>query len=154
MWHDLRHDVPAKKSVTCVITWIRGPTRARNRHNKSHSSCHWQVGLELNPIEEGQGQLGPLGGRPTTLVGLPAHGPHWLKTATWSLLLGCIDWFQEAYLQIELPSAVASSYKYKGGVKKWDTHHTQHTSHLHSFFLGSLKIFILEALDSLGGVED
>ena len=76
------------------------------------------MGPELNPTEEGRGRLGPLDGRPTTLVDRPARGLHRPKPATWSQLIVCLSQFGEDQRQIELPLVVAPSYKYKGGVKE------------------------------------
>ena len=62
--------------------------------------------------------------------------------STWRSPIGCLWRFDEARLQLTpwLPPINTKG----GGVEKWNTHHTQHTTHLHPLFLGSLKIFILE----------
>jgi hypothetical protein len=61
----------------------------------------------------------------TTLVGRPAHGPHYLKSSTWRLLIGCLA-------QLSAAHPVAPSYKYKGRGCKWDNIH-HNTTHLSSF---------------------
>ena len=69
-----------------------------------------------------QGTHGPKGkvagptGRPANLlVGRPARGPHRLKLAMWRKLIGCTSRFAKDQLQKTSPSAVAPSYKYRGG---------------------------------------
>ena len=85
--------------------------------------------------------VGPLGGRPTTLVGRATRGPHQLNLAMWTKIIGCLHQFGEDQLQNGLPLAVAPSYKYRGGVEKWNTQHTLST-HLSPL---KLEAFILDA---------
>ena len=77
-----------------------------------------------------------------------ARGPHHLKPSTWRLTIGCLSRFGEDQLQMELPLAVAPSYKYRGG---WRNNIPLNTTHLSS--LWSLEAFILDSLGSLRGVE-
>ena len=75
-------------------------------------------GPSKEPMDQKGRSVGPLGGRPTILVGRPAHGPHRLKLAMWRKLIGCLSQFAKDQLQNGLPLAVAPSYKYKGGGEK------------------------------------
>ena len=72
-------------------------------------------GPKKEPMDQKGRSVGPLGGRATCLVGRPALGLHRLKLATWRKLIGCLCQFGEDQLQMKLPSAVAPSYKYRGG---------------------------------------
>ena len=92
-------------------------------------------------MDQKRRSVGPLGGRPTCLVGGPARGPHRLKLDLWRKLIGCLSRFAKDQLQNGLPLAVAPSYKYKGGERNRHTHHTLST-HLPPL---ELEAFILDA---------
>ena len=86
--------------------------------------------------------VGPLGGRPTSLVGRPARGPHRLSSTTWRLTIGFIGRFAKDWLQKTSSSSVAPSYKYRGGWRN-ETHNTPNSTHLSPL---ELEAFILDAL--------
>ena len=107
-------------------------------------------GPRKEPMDQKGSLVGPLGGRPTCLVGRPARGPHRLKLDTWRKLIGWVCQFAKDQLQMTPPLAVAPSYKYRGGVEKWNTQHTQLNS---PFSLGAWGLHP-RCLGSLGGVEE
>ena len=77
-----------------------------------------------------KGKVGGPTGRPTCLVGRPAHGPHHLKLATWTKLFGCLSRFTKDQLQKTSPSAMAPSSL------GHETHNTTHSTQL-TFSLGA-----------------
>ena len=103
------------------------------------------MGPGLNPTEEGRGRLGPQGGRPTTLIGRPAHGPHRL-----SVTHG-VSWLVLHFGLASLPGWLPPINTRGGGENYTHNTLTPNTTLLSS--LWSLEAFILDALGSLGGVE-
>ena len=61
------------------------------------------------PLDESWGRLAAGPGRPT--VGRWPSGPHHLKSSMWHSLIGCLSWFLEVHLQMELPLAVAPCWR-------------------------------------------
>ena len=140
MWHDRRHDVSTNQSMTHVKTWIRGPTRARNRHNRSHNTCQLQVGQESSP----QGSVGPL-------VGRPAYGPHQLNLPRGASSLDVKVGSKRHTCRWSSPWPWLPPINIRGGGANRDTHHTsQHT------LTFSLELGVLHprCFRQPGGVED
>ena len=87
-----------------------------------------------------KGKVGGPTGRPADLlVGRPARGPHRHKLDMWRKLIGCLSRFAKDQLQNGLPLAVAPSYKYRGGVEKWNTQHTTPSQLTFSLGVGGLR---------------
>ena len=85
-------------------------------------------GPREQPMGQGRRSVGPLGGRPTHLVGRPAHGPHHLQASTWHSLIGSqcrFKWFLARFLAEQ---RVALLYIYEGGAPFQSSHNIQ--SHL------------------------
>ena len=75
----LRSKTLSEQTPLHEVHMDRKATREEIQHNKGPNFDHWQVGPESSPTEEREGRWAQLGGRPTTLVGRPAHGPHRLQ---------------------------------------------------------------------------
>ena len=71
----------------------RKPTGTESRHTPLTS------GPREQPTGKRERSVGPLGGRPTYLVGRPAHGPHRLQSVTWHSLIGSSSQFKGSHAQ-------------------------------------------------------
>ena len=124
--HDLKYNFLANQAATHVVTWIKGPTRARNptcqkfKHVAKAKGAHLEASWPKAVARDGTHQSADQGGRPT---GGPHHRPPALASR-----------FQEAslrrfgvshLLQLDREDPYAPPYKYeREGQNRTHTSHT------------------------------
>ena len=86
----------------------RKPTGTESRHTPLTS------GPREQPTGQRERSVGPLGGRPTYLVGRPAHGPHRLQSSMSHSLNGSLSRFKWFPTELLAEERVAPLYIYEG----------------------------------------
>ena len=120
--HNSRHKVSTNQSLTRVITWIEGSTRARNWLRTMGLHLKMTNGPKEQRIRTNWGRLATGLGRPTTMVGRLPSGPHLLKFPHVASPLIVDVSLRRLQLIHTAEFRWLPPIYMRGGVKKWNTH--------------------------------